>query len=688
MTLKKIALFPILFIAIAVNADNSLTQTIIVEDSRLRPGAFGVVSDSLFLKDTAALLKRVPGANINRNGPLTGVASYRGQFGSRINAVVDGMSWKEVGPNSMDPPLSHIPAALTGNLTLYRGIAPVSSGIETIGGSMFAESRKGEFSSSSEFEHHGRASLGFSDVDAGISAGLLSTYSNDKHRFHASFSHEEGDDYELAGNQSIDPSQYDRDAYIVGYGMRLGAHELDFNYSNNDTGHTGSASLPMDIMSVKGGVFSAKHRVQLGQGRALESSYYYQDMRHVMNNFTLRPNGSMMGMLRQAHTSVDGGGLSVAFTQPAAGGRLKTGLDLDNSNHDAVITDPSAVAFFVDNFNAVKRDRYSIFSEWKGLVSEGLELEAGVRYSRIEMDSAAVNSSMAMMSAVATLRDSFNNSDLSQTDHNWDFDVILRQAISDQLSAEIGFARKTRSASYQERYLWIPLESTGGLADGRVYIGDVNLDPEVAYQFELGLEYSAAGLYLAPRAFYHRVNDFIQGEAITGTTANMVRNMMSGSSAVLQFTNVDAEFYGADLEWGYELSADWRLDGTASYVRGRRLDSADNLYRIAPFNTRAQLTYAQSRWSVATEIEAYSAQNDVAAFNGEQKSAGYGLLHLRAELQPAIGLSIGFGVENLLDKKYADHTGAINRVMAADIAVGDKVIGRGRNVYLTASYAW
>jgi len=696
----KFSLLPAAIAAVSAHAADYTNQTIIVEDSKMRPGEFGLAPESLALKDTAALLKRVPGANVNRNGPLTGIASYRGQFGSRVNTSVDGMSWKEVGPNSMDPPLSHIPAALTDNLTVYRGIAPVSSGIETIGGSMSAASRKSEFADNTDFEFHGLASLGYSEVDNGLTSSVLGTYANDSHRFHVSVSQEQGDDYEFDGSQSVDPSQYDRDAYTIGYGFRQGAHELGFDYSNNDTGHSGTPSLPMDIIWVRGGVFTTDYTLQLGAGRSLEVEYYYQDMRHLMNNFSLRPNGDNMTVMagssrtRQNLTTVDGGGLSVVYHMPLSNGELSLGFEGDESTHDGFITDPNNPMFGVDNFNGVEKNRYSTFAEWKGDVDEGLELETGVRYTQVDMDSDEVSHHMyGMMMPVTMLVDNFNGSDRSQTDHNWDFAAILRQTLSSELTAEIGFARKTRSPSYQERYLWIPLEATGGLADNRVYIGDVNLDPETAYQFEVGLEYASDELYIAPRVFYHRINDYIQGEVITGTTANMVADMANnifGDDTVLQFANVDAELYGVDIEWGYEIGGDWRLDGTVSYIRGRQRDNGgDNLYRIAPLNARTQLTYAQNNWSVATEVEAYAAQNDVAEYNGEMNSAGYGLLHLRGEIQPATGFNVGVGVENILDKDYEDHTAAINRAMGnADVAVGDKVPSQGRNLYITARYEW
>ncbi len=34
--------------------------------------------------DVAQLLKEAPGANVNSNGPLTGIPQYRGMYGSRV----------------------------------------------------------------------------------------------------------------------------------------------------------------------------------------------------------------------------------------------------------------------------------------------------------------------------------------------------------------------------------------------------------------------------------------------------------------------------------------------------------------------------------------------------------------------------------------------------------------------------
>ena len=41
--------------------------------------------------DTGDMVKRLPGANINNNGPLTSIVQYRGLFGDRVNVLIDGV---------------------------------------------------------------------------------------------------------------------------------------------------------------------------------------------------------------------------------------------------------------------------------------------------------------------------------------------------------------------------------------------------------------------------------------------------------------------------------------------------------------------------------------------------------------------------------------------------------------------
>ncbi len=660
-----------LIIPVTAEAEHEQLPTIVIEGSSMRAGTFGTAPDSSGLKDTASLLKRVPGANVNRNGPLTGIASYRGMFGNRINISIDGAHMKEVGPNSMDPPLSHIPAPLTGKLTVHRGVAPVSSGIESFGGSMHAESKKGRFAEGDGIETSGTAAMGYSSVEDGHFGSLLGAVANKNHKLYLSGSKEQGRDYKIRNNQKQGNSQYDREAFTTGYGFQQDGHEFGINYSNNNTGYTGTPGLPMDIIYVKGALYDTNYTWDLGDGYELRVNLFYQKMRHLMDSFTLRT--SRMQMFNR--TKVEAGGIDLAFDMPLFSGILTVGVNGDQSNHDSTSGMPNGM--MPENFfNRVERDRYSVFTEWTGDVTEDLRLELGARYVHTWSDTGEVttfNGGTRMADA-----DAFNASDRKRNFNDVDLAAVLRYTVSSELDVEIGLARKNRTPTYQELYLWTGSRAVGGFADGSIYLGDQELDHETAYQLDIGFDWHNEDAYIAPRFFYHYVDDYIQGVATAEAEAK---------GADLQWSNISAELYGVDLEAGYTFTDNIRFDAGLNYVRGRRVNAPTgdtDLYRIAPLNGRIQLTYEQSGWMGAIEGVFYADQGDVAGYNNELRTKGYSILNLRGKYEPYPGVVIGTGIENVLDSKHFDHLGGYTNHNRAN----GRVALPGRNIYATLGYNW
>jgi len=683
-TQLSLAIATALAIPFVAHAEHEQLPTIVVEGSAMRAGTFGTAPDSSGLKDTASLLKRVPGANVNRNGPLTGIASYRGMFGNRINISIDGANMKEVGPNSMDPPLSHIPAPLTGKLTVHRGISPVSSGIESFGGSMHAESKKGRFSEDDSIITSGTASMGYGSVDDGHYGAILGSVANKEHKLYLSGSKEQGRDYKTKNNQKQKDTKYDREAFTAGYGYQRDGHEFGVNYSNNNTGHTGTPALPMDITYVRGGLYDANYSWDIGDGYQVRTNMFYQKMRHWMDNNTLRD--LMMGMNPMSNrTEVEAGGIDLAVDMPLFDGVLTVGVNGDQSNHEANSSmDMPMMTMDTNFFNNVERDRYSVFTEWTGDIAEDLVLELGARYTHTWSDTGKASSSLMPMMNPAMNPNfqsdlaAFNSADRKRNFNEVDLAAVLRYAISSELDVEVGLARKNRAPTYQELYLWTNNRAVGGFADGSTYIGDLDLDHETAYQFDLGFDWHNENAYVAPRFFYHYVDDYIQGEA---TSRGMASN------PILQWSNIAAQFYGVDLEAGYTVTENWRVDAGLNYVRGERVNapSADSdLYRIAPLNGRAQVTYEQAGWMGAMEGVFYADQGDVAGYNQEQKTKGYMLLNLRGKYEPYHGVVIGTGIENVLDTKHHDHLGGYTNHNRAN----GRIAMPGRNIYATLSYNW
>lgn len=690
----------LLALPMSIHAETEELATIVVEGGSGRPGSFSLAPDSAALKDTSALLERVPGANINRNGPLTGIPQYRGMFGNRVNVTVDGESIKEAGPNSMDTPLTHIPASLVNSMQVYRGIAPISSGIETIGGSIKVKLKKGHFSEvEDEIESDGVLSSGYSSVENGYFVSGFTSLANQNHKVHIGVSKEEGNDYKYKEREGkkVVPSEYDRQAVTVGYDYQREGHEFGVNYSNNNTINTGTPALPMDIVYIHGNLYDVKYNLDFGQDYQLKTKFFYQSTDHLMDNHSLRSviqNGKPL--LMDNTTNVEAGGWDFSFLMPLFSGTLTTGFNGDTAHHNSNIhmnavmnSSGMPMDMYTSSFNNATRTRYSFYGEWEGDITEKLSTELGLRVTYLNADTGNVATTITTNKNLAA---KFNAQDHNKDFVNVDLAAIFRYAMRSDLDFEVGFARKTRGPSYQELYLWAPLQATGGLADGRTYVGNLDLKSEASYQFEFGMDWHADNAYFSPRAFYHYVHNYIQGNpSDTLFDDEQPKCPTSVSCPVLEYTNINAQLYGVDFDAGY-IFTDWvRFDGGLNYVRGQNLSQGGNLYRIAPLNGRTQLTFNYDTFTTSIEGVYYAAQNQVASYNNEQTTKAYQIMNLRASYEPIDGFIIATGIENVLDLTNRNHLGGYYNPPTDtenDITRGQRIPLQGRNYYATLSYNW
>ena len=658
-------------------------EEVIVYGEPLTP--FGVESglSPLAETNTALLLKRIAGANVNFNGSLAGIAQYRGMFGPRVNIDMDGMNVGNACSNNMDAPLHYLPRTFVEQVEVIRGIAPVSSGLDTIGGTVIARTRGAEFGDSDPFEFSGSVSGGAQSVDDGYSLSTDLRLASARHRLRAAASREDGSNRSF-GSGTIRPTRYERTAFDLGYAHQAGGHEFSVDYRRNDTDDAGTPALPMDDIYSDADLLRGAYAGHLGDAH-VEARLYWNGIDHLMSNYRMRR--PVPGRRRDNVSEADTIGWHFRMALPFGDGEVRVGSDGNLFDYDANISSPDNPNFFVRHFNDVKRDRWGLFAEYELTDAGPWSVETGVRWTRVDMDAGQVDALPArMMPPVGMLRDAFNAADRSRHDDNIDAALVAVYRFDDALAVEAGVARKTRSPTHQERYLWLPLESTGGLSDGNLYIGDVDLDPETAWQFELGVEWHDGRLRLAPRAFYHRVDDYIQGVPATNPAAIMVATM-NGDPTPLQYGNVDAELWGVDVEWAVPIAGGWQLQGIMSWVRGQRRDIDDDLFRIAPFNALVDLSYQRDRWSITLEGEVYAEQNKVSFTNDETASDGYGLLNLYGQYAlPSTGLTLSAGVENLLDKTYLPHLNGINRVAESDVAVGARLPGDGINAFVQVGW--
>ena len=660
-----------------------------------------IVDDTLVATpDTAQLLRKMPGANVNKNGELTGIAQYRGMFGDRIQVSVDGAQINGAGPNAMDAPLHYAPVAILESLTINRGIVPVSKGQETIGGYVEANTYAGDFGTTANFEFSGRAYAGAQTVNSGdVLSGFFSV-ANDTHIFRGFVMQERADDLEFPDG-NITPSEYERERFDLGYSFVTGAHEFSIDFARNNTKDAGTASLPMDILSIDSDLFRSRYTFSASEG-VFTVELSASDNEHWMTNYHLRrppqtaaSTADPMRFRRNWAVS-ENYGFALKYEQFADNGSWLYGIDGHFAEHRSIITNPNSTPFYISNFNDVNRDIIGAFVERQISLNARTGLETGIRVNHVSMDSVPVSANLnpmnmmmgmpVMMNNLAgSLSTQFNNDNVAQTDTNVDAFVRLSYQTDGDATWYIGAARKTRSPSYQERYLWIPLEATGGLADGKTYIGNPNLNPEVAHEIELGLDLENSRYGIYPRIFYKRVSDYIQGTPSTNVTANnfarMMANMGMGMPNPLQFTNVEARFYGLDIDSNYAVNDKITLRAILNIVRADRRDINDNLYRVSPDNVLVALDYRGNGWTGSIESVTYADQNRIAITNSELKTEGYSLVNVVARSSVADGIEVSFGAENLFDESYLDHLAAYNRAYNPDIASRARMPGLGRNFY-------
>jgi len=651
--------------------------------------------------DSAEVLKRMPGANANCNGPITSIAQYRGMFGDRISVKLDSAPTLTGGPNAMDTPLSYAPSGLLSDLVIYRGITPVSQAQESIGGHMVAKLNRGSFTQSQELNTSGYAVFQQNNNGQQANTDIQLVNANNQHKISLLGSYNEGDNFSAGDNKTVTGTQYQRERYDLAYESKTSTNEFLIFAGRHNVANSGTPALAMDIINVNTDMAGLKLSSDLANNSVfseLNLAIAWANVNHGMDNHSLRKQPPMTMKYRHNQANAENLSWSLDTLLPLTASELKLGIDSNRQTHDSLITNPTNDHFEVNNFVDSERDSLGVFAELNGN-HHSWDYQVGYRHNRIELNSATVgamgmmgsdmdmnnNVCSAMHDCANELANAFNQADRTLNHNTNNLVVKLNRALDKDTALSIDLGIKQRAPSYRETYLWVPLSITGGLADGRNYVGNLNLKPETSREINLGLSKSKANFSIHPQIFYRQIDNYIQGTASTDLAVNSLSNLMAGSPALV-YSNTNAEIYGLDTNWNLSINNQWSADGVVSYVRGKRTDVKDNLYRIAPTNARISVNYQSAQLPLEISVESiiYARQKHVASYANESQTAGYGIINLSAQWTVNNQLQVRSGITNLFDRYYANHLNSVNRNGGSDIAVGEVIPGMGRTLYVQA----
>lgn len=667
--------------------------------------------------DSASVLSDMFGLQLRRNGGVSSLPMMQGLADDRIRIKVDGMDLISSCANHMNPALSYIAPGNIADVKVYKGLAPVSVGGDSIAGSIVVSSAVPEFAMDDQLLSLGSLNSFYrSNNDAfGVNASLSVANQQMYMRYtgatvDANNAHAGGEfkpaGLAAAGRGWLDADEIGSTAYrstnhALALGFHVDNHLFEFKLGLQDIDKQGFANQRMDMTGNRSEQYQLRHEAKYEWG-TWQSRLYHEHTRHSMNFGADKQfwYGNAPGMPMETRGNTTGFNTQVdRLLNPRD--TLRLGLDLQRYG----LQDdwpPSGTGMMMapntfQNINNGKRDRNDLYAEWDAAWSSHWWTQAGLRLSQVKSDADNVQGYSGMYGIAAT---AFNARNKSQTDNNIDSTLLAKYNPDDTQNYEFGYALKMRSPNLYERYTWansnsMVMNMNNWFGDGNGYVGNLNLDPEKSHTLQLTADWHDVGrqdwqVKFTP--FYRYVHDYI--DAATCASVGITCATRTDGFSNLTLSNQNARMFGFDLNAKKTLVADssWGhlgLQLDVNYVRGKNTVSHDDLYAIMPLNAKLALLHADGAWKSRVQTRMVSKKSHVQAIRNENETPGYMLLDIYTSYEWKKA-RLDLGLENLLDKLYFDPTGGAylgqGATMGATIRQGLQVPGWGRSVNVAVTF--
>jgi len=257
---------------------------------------------------------------------------------------------------------------------------------------------------------------------------------------------------------------------------------------------------------------------------------------------------------------------------------------------------------------------------------------AGLRHDSLKGNAASMNNG-----AVTT--------GLARSDHNTAASLGVSYSASDTLRPFANLSRGYRAGEMRERYESSPR------GDGYHYLGNPQIRPEQATQFELGLKGQTPTLDYSVSAYRNRINDYITGRTTRATV---------GGLPVKQTVNLGrVEIAGLEAQARWQFAkGQWATLGY-SHLRGTNKDLNEPLFQMpADELSLGWEGRINAQWSADVRARLVASQDRVAtvfARGTENTTPGFGTLDVGATWRYSAKQSLRLAVLNLGNKTYHEH---------------------------------
>jgi iron complex outermembrane receptor protein len=221
------------------------------------------------------------------------------------------------------------------------------------------------------------------------------------------------------------------------------------------------------------------------------------------------------------------------------------------------------------------------------------------------------------------------------------------------------------------------------LASGRETVDSLSafqVRAERTMQLDTGLLWQASRLSVSVSAFASEIDDYIL----------LQNGWRKGMRVTTVVRNVDARTWGAEADATLRVGASWKLGGSLAFTRGENRSDGTALAQMPPLEGRLTLAYERAAWSAGALLRVVAAQDRFVVGQGNivgqdiGPTGGFAILSLNAGWRPREGVLVTAGVDNLLDRDYAEHLSRAG-AMVAGFTQTTRVNEPGRTLWLKAS---
>ncbi|AIO68538.1 TonB-dependent copper receptor [Burkholderia oklahomensis] len=587
--------------------------------------------------DGADYLKTIPGFASIRSGGTNGDPVLRGMFGSRLNIVANGMPTLGACPGRMDAPTSYIAPESYDKVTVVKGPQTVLYGPGASAGTVLFERVTPRFRANG-MRFDGSVvggSFGRNDQNVDVTAGTPDFYGR------VTANHAHSQDYEDGNGRTV-PSQWDKWNADAALGWTPDDNtRLELTAGTGD-GYARYAGRGMDGAHFRRETFGLKFdKKHIGDVLdRIEAQVFYNEADHVMDNYTLRmpdPTSSMpMRMASEVRRRTLGARVAATLRFTDAF-KLVTGVDAQSNRLD------SRSAMGMQNYGGKPWNPQAnmwnagAFGELTWYASDVSRVIGGAR-----IDYAAARDKRATMGGMMSMRNPTFD-DLRSRVLPSGFVRYERDLASLPVTWYAGIGHAERFPDYWELF-----------SAKRGPSGSVNAfsatEPEKTTQLDIGAQYKSDKLDAWVSAYAGYVQDFILLDYVTGPMGQTT-----------QATNVNAQIMGGELGASWRPLAPWRFDASLAYAWGRNVQSGAPLPQMPPLEARFGVEYSRGPWSAGGLWRVVAPQHRYALNEGNVvgkdfgPSAGFGVLSLHAQYNVSKAVQISVGIDNVLDKAYAEH---------------------------------